>query len=402
MFKRLFFIVFSLLVTVCPYAQTVKRKFHSSASGKSDQEINTTVLFHNDKSREPYQPDSVKVMDQIPPVITVTEPKNLRGVAPTQTQDSQILVKGTAIDANGIKSVRVNGQSVGTTPQGAFSHTLTLTNGSNALWIEAEDTYGNKAQVQYAIERQTAAVITLNTPKATFGTYHALLIAVKDYQDPRINDLQRPIADVTKVRQSLLNRYTFLPKNITLLPNPTLKQLADTLSKYRRQLTAQDNLLILFCGHGQYDKDIEQGYWLLSDAQTGSPTTWLSNASLRDYLRGIKTQHTLIVSDACFSGSLLLRNSPSIDAATVPIQEIHKLRSRRGMTSGALTTVPDESVFIEYFLNRLNTNPKSFLPSQELFNSFYQDVIQQTKFVPQTGGISGTDDDGGDFIFVKK
>ncbi len=76
--------------------------------------------------------------------------------------------------------------------------------------------------------------------------------------------------------------------------------------------------------------------------------------------------------------------------------------SRRAMTSGTLTAVPDRSVFVEYFVKRLGQNQEKFLPSQSLFNSIRAAIINNSATVPQEGVIAETGDEGGDFIFQKK
>ena len=76
--------------------------------------------------------------------------------------------------------------------------------------------------------------------------------------------------------------------------------------------------------------------------------------------------------------------------------------SRRAITSGTLTAVPDNSVFVGYFLKRLEQNDEQFLPAQQLFNSLRLAVINNSATVPQEGVIAETGDEGGDFIFIKK
>ena len=74
------------------------------------------------------------------------------------------------------------------------------------------------------------------------------------------------------------------------------------------------------------------------------------------------------------------------------------------MTSGAMTTVPDKSVFIEYLTKRLRDNESKYLSSEQLFSRLKQPVINNspTHQVPQFGEIWDSGDEGGDFIFIKK
>jgi hypothetical protein len=88
--------------------------------------------------------------------------------------------------------------------------------------------------------------------------------------------------------------------------------------------------------------------------------------------------------------------------ASIEYQMLYKLPSRRAITSGTLTAVPDNSVFVEYFLKRLAQNTDQFLPAQQLFNTLRMAVINNSATVPQEGVIAETGDEGGDFIFLKK
>jgi hypothetical protein len=72
------------------------------------------------------------------------------------------------------------------------------------------------------------------------------------------------------------------------------------------------------------------------------------------------------------------------------------------MTSGTMTTVPDNSVFMDYLMKRLTENQAKFISSQQLFDSFRAAVINNSSVVPQDGVIAETGDEGGDFIFILK
>ena len=156
-------------------------------------------------------------------------------------------------------------------------------------------------------------------------------------------------------------------------------------------------------GIGYWDSDANQGYWWPRDASPVNPANWLSNSDIREQIRGIKTAHTLLISDACFSGGIFKARGPSsIREATLDIVSLYKIPSRRAITSGTLTEVPDKSVFFEYLAKRLTDNKERFLTSQALFDSFKKAVINNSLIVPQDGVIADTGDEGGDFVFIKR
>jgi hypothetical protein len=72
------------------------------------------------------------------------------------------------------------------------------------------------------------------------------------------------------------------------------------------------------------------------------------------------------------------------------------------MTSGDLTEVPDESIFVKNFILLLSENKESYLPSEKLFFGIKPKVVSSADLIPQFGIIKNAGDQGGDFIFFKK
>ena len=82
--------------------------------------------------------------------------------------------------------------------------------------------------------------------------------------------------------------------------------------------------------------------------------------------------------------------------------QLYKDKSRKGLTSGNLTEVPDKSVFVRYLIKELDENEDIFLSSAKLFTRMYEPIVNNTPTIPQYGVIQGAGDEGGDFIFIKK
>jgi hypothetical protein len=232
------------------------------------------------------------------------------------------------------------------------------------------------------------------------GKYFALVIGVSVYDNNKLN-LVRPAQDASLFARLLHKQYEFDSVDVNLLLNPTRQQILNELYAYRTKLTSRDNLLIFYAGHGMYDEDAGQGYWWPRNADSENPANWLSNSDLRDQIRGIKTAHTLLIADACFSGGIFRTRASPIKNASFDIVALYKLPSRRAITSGTMTTVPDQSVFFDYLLRSLRDNTSTYLSSQVLFESFRTKVINNTLQIPQDGIISETGDEGGDFIFIR-
>ncbi len=234
--------------------------------------------------------------------------------------------------------------------------------------------------------------------------YYALLIGIEDYQNNQANlvDLSKPISDAISLKTELTENYTFKDENITILQNPKRADIINSFEKISNQLTEKDNLLIFYAGHGIWDEKLNIGYWLSSDATIQSKANWISNSTIRDYIAGLSTKHTLLISDACFSGSIFKTREVTKSIDDYGYYRLNKLPSRKAMTSGTLNTVPDESKFMKYLLKALSTNEKEYFPSKQLFHEIEIAIINNTTNIPQFGTIQNTGDEGGDFIFIKR
>ncbi|MCH2046255.1 MAG: caspase family protein, partial [Saprospiraceae bacterium] len=241
---------------------------------------------------------------------------------------------------------------------------------------------------------------TIEYKAKSSGNYHALLIGVESYDDFSINDLEKPVADAKRLKSVLTSEYTFNESDIHLLQNPTKDEIINKLIYLQERLGKEDNLLIFYSGHG-VAKD-KLGYWLPKDAKKDSRSTWFSNGELRDYLYSMNTQHTLVVADACFGGTILTGGYR--DITEFACNEMAKLPSCRAMTSGAGTIVPDESVFFKYFIKRLEDNDASCVSAETLYTKIKPAVIYNSpnNHIPQFGVLPQSGDEGGNFIFKKK
>ena len=233
------------------------------------------------------------------------------------------------------------------------------------------------------------------------GTYYGLLIAVNDYDDPNITDLDQPVKDAEKLYQVLIDEYLFEKINVTFLKNPTREDIINALDRLEVIIKEEDNLLVFYAGHGYWDEKTKKGYWLPSDADQFSTANWIRNSSISGYIRGINSRHTLLIADACFSGSIFKTRS-AFGSANMAISRLNDLPSRKAMTSGTLKEVPDQSVFVEYLVKRLYENKDEYLPSEQLFFSFKPAVLNNSDNIPQFGEIKDAGDEGGDFIFKRK
>ena len=315
--------------------------------------------------------------------------------------------------------VQVNGADAGVSASGEFWHDVPLAIGENQIRIRVSDMHGNWAECGVTVVRESGAApptagndgddnrgLDVSDTEATaaelsVGKNHALLIAVQEYVDPSVNDLDHPITDAQRLKAVLEQQYLFDPAHVTLLENPNESQVFAALAALGQQAAPEDSVIIFFAGHGTWNEQIGQGYWLPSDATQDNAAQWLSNGDIRDLIRGISSKHTLLISDACFSGGIL-KTRNAFSGADKAVTELYGLISRKAMTSGTLTEVPDDSVFLDYLIDRLESSTSQWTTADALFADFRQAVINNSPNTPQYGVIFEAGDEGGEFVFVRR
>jgi len=302
---------------------------------------------------------------------------------------SNTKIKSIKLYING-KTFASRGFGVDTDCTENINESVKLQNGKNELEIVVETANNSVRSEKRVIEYKSSGS----------GHYHALLIGVENYDDFSINDLEKPIDDCELLEHTLVNDYTFEKNDVHVLKNPTKEAILEKLIYLQERLTKQDQLLIFYSGHGIVKNEI--GYWLPSDAKMDSRIKWFSNSELRDYVNSIKTRHTLVIADACFSGSIFTGGYR--DITEFACAEMEKIPSRRAMTSGANTVVPDNSVFFKYLIKKLKENDASCLSAETLYSKVKPAVIYNSpnNHIPQFGVMPQTGDEGGNFIFRKR
>ena len=327
------------------------------------------------------------------------------------TATSDIEVRGSASDESGIYKIRVNNEEAEVSADGTFRRNLRLAYGRNNIQILATDLKDNTAEMNFVIQRASAAdsdagrgVGSADEPGETVastGINYALIIGIQTYDDPNITDLDEPVADAEQLKEVLTKNYAFDSSHVKLLQNPDKAALFRELEDFAQKVKPEDSLLIFYAGHGMWDQQFEQGYWLPKDANHDSRAQWISNSDIRDYIRAIHSRHTLLISDACFSGGIFKSRS-GLTGSDKAIQELFSMPSRKAMTSGTLTEVPDHSAFLDYLTQRLQDNTQDYMSADQLFYRFREAVINNSPNTPQYGVIHEAGDEGGEYIFIRR
>jgi caspase domain-containing protein/SH3 domain-containing protein len=268
-----------------------------------------------------------------------------------------------------------------------------------------ESDYQARSIAPAAPSSASAATTQSSTPAGLagidFGNYQALVIGNDNYRNGLPN-LKTAKGDAQAVAAMLKSAYGF---KVTLLLNATREQIIGTLAKLRKTLTWDDNLLIYYAGHGSYDQQADQGYWLPVDAVPDDPSNWVSNTDLTNMLKAMQARHVMVVADSCYSGTLTRDGDVEIKDPGY-IQRMVQKKARTVMTSGGLEPVADSggsghSVFATAFLAALQQN-SGVMDAQAFFAKVREPVVLAAPQTPEYSNLRFAGHEGGDFVFVRK
>lgn len=211
------------------------------------------------------------------------------------------------------------------------------------------------------------------------GRHFLLAIAIDAYEHcPHLFNCQKDADDLIAV---LTTRYQFEEAHVTRVytPDATRERIYNALRDLVHQVTPNDNLLIYFSGHGELDEAFDEGYWIPVEAQRNKHDQYIPNSWILKALRAIKSRHTFLVVDSCFSGSLFL--SKGVEKNITYRSETDP--SRWGLTAGRKEVVSDgkpgdNSPFADALLYRLRQNDKP-LGIQELCAYVVEQVKAKTE-----------------------
>lgn len=248
----------------------------------------------------------------------------------------------------------------------------------------------------------------LSHPLLSTGNYHALLIGCQDYLNDRFPDLPGTLEQLDQLKTELISHYSFRPEHTHFLSNPTRKEIVSALSRLQIQSGPNDNLLLVYYGHGEFNEQENHGYWCPVDIETDSKghllDNYIPNSFLQTKFRGFRSKHIFLISDACFSGTILT----SYRDATKPVIELNEYLSRTGLTSvpGAELALADGR-FAKTLLETLSTNKQAYLTALDFSNQVKTKLqLSSTGPSPEFGYLKNAlpgDYTGrtGDFIFFR-
>ena len=366
--------------------------------------------------QRPMVPSSAdEQQDTTPPTVVITQPGATRGMK-LSSRDKTIMVRGTVNDESGVYEVSVNGIEAQLTPVGEFSAQIKLGVGDNTVIVKAVDTKGNTAEQNITIVREsTAGTTDPGEAKSTTtetgpagGKYYALVIGIDQYSGVW-PPLSNAVHDANGIAEALKSIYKFDKVTMLLDQDASRTNIIRQFEQLTETVKSNDNVFIFYSGHGDYKKNLNKGYWVPIDAKTQSTSDYISNGDIQTFLSGIPSRHTLLVSDACFSGDIFRGMAETVknDDMTRYYEEVGRRASRQAISSGGLEPVMDggrdgHSVFTYYFLKTLKENTSSYLDAGQIYDAIKIPVANNSDQTPIFNAIKNTGDEGGQFVFRKQ
>ncbi len=234
---------------------------------------------------------------------------------------------------------------------------------------------------------------------ASFGRFYAVVIGESQYG--KYESLPTAVNDARAVAQLLETKYGY---EVTRLENAGARQIVSALQATAKKMTANDNLLVYYAGHGTVRND--KGYWQPVDAEFDM-TNWISPAMIRDVLLDHPARRILILADSCYSGALARGAASSSDS-----DARKEKRARIVISSGGDAPVIDSadgqhSLFTRALLDVLAAPGDDVADVQTLFTRIRERVTDSARRAgreqnPDLAVMAEVGDEGGSYFFVSR
>jgi len=240
------------------------------------------------------------------------------------------------------------------------------------------------------------------------GEYYGLIIGIDEYTG-EWPPLRNGVNDAKGVAELLSSKYTFTSLKTMYNQEATRDKILAEFERLMNTVKANDNVFIYYSGHGEYIESMDKGFWVPVDANGKSVSKYISNEDIRSFLSGIPSKHTLLVTDACFSGDIFRGKTMTIpyENSTKYYSKMYSLSSRKALTSGGIEPVMDKgkenhSIFAYYFLQALRNNSEKYIDAGQIFDNLKIPVVNNSMQTPAYSPIRNAGDEGGQFIFIAK
>lgn len=240
--------------------------------------------------------------------------------------------------------------------------------------------------------------ISNNPPK---GNNYLLVIGIDKYVHfPQLNNAVKDAKDMVDL---LLKKFQFETDFAKVLydQDATKENIYSAFRDLAERVTASDNLIIYFSGHGEFDTVFDEGYWIPIEAESSKVDQYVPNSMIKRILNSIKSHHIFLMIDSCFSGTLFAENVGRNAA-----MRKERDASRWGLTAGRNEVVNDgasgnNSPFAEGILYQLKNTNES-IGVAELCDNVLEVVSANANQTPRGEPLKVNGHRGGQFVFHLK
>ncbi len=234
---------------------------------------------------------------------------------------------------------------------------------------------------------------------------HILAIAIDNYSEGQV-PLHYPVEECERLIHLLTEQYNFQPSDVTRIydDKATKEVLRDELYELPNKLEEQDNLLLIFAGHGFYNDKLNEGYWIPVDAPTlvrevEAEDLFFPFQRIVKLLNRASIHHIVFVIDSCFGGKFgqITMGVPSKKDTNQNKPE--EIPSRWVLSSGRIQEVADYSPFAKAMWEILDRNTQVKLPLSSLYTEIrnrMETTAAQTAYCTE---IVEGENRGGEFHF---
>ena len=254
------------------------------------------------------------------------------------------------------------------------------------------------------------------------GKKYALVIGTDNYRSKSWKKLYNPILDVKAIAGELRNSYGFAVNELYDAP---LDSVYNALKEYYQMLKDDDQLIIYFAGHGDFDEGLlDDGFIVCTDSKavTDDPmrNSYIPHTRLKRMINKMPAKQILVILDICHGGVFdeevlgsNMREDPNSSGVNMSViqflEEKAKYKSRRVLSSVGKEAAFDgkagkNSPFANLFLQMLRGKGGIYgvIPLAKLYSFLQENNLSkdiELKISPHMARF-GNDDSLGDFIFI--
>ena len=270
-------------------------------------------------------------------------------------------------------------------------------NEEDCRFLPGEDrSFVNNIQIDEAISDPGQLRLSSQPPATSESRNYALFFVNENYTN--YADLSTPIADGTVLSELLFSKFGY---QSIVIKNSDRKEMLEAVYKLKKQLTADDNLILYYGGHGTYDRATGIGYWLPANATVDFPADWISTDEIVNALAHLQARHILLIADACFSGSFAQQ---AMRGFTTGLGATENSSSRMVMVSGAVEPVrdvgknPEHSVFAGALIEVIQ-DLRGPATSEEIFLELKPKILSYAEQTPALIPLIRLGHAGGNLLF---